>query len=196
MFCGLIYFPLVNMNCLCITTVKYPLWNSGKTGSIILFLSICKPGMCDFFFLLSRYGNIFFFLIAVRTHIWKERGWIICECLVCLEASMWKRWHLFQTFRRGESAFYVVPSEKIMFCFFIYLRESELPSTGSLPECSQWPHLGAKPRSSIQASHMGGRNPNTWAITTASQGPQEQEAGVRNKSEALNPGTLIWDTGI
>lgn len=26
---------------------------------------------------------------------------------------------------------------KIMFCFFIYLRESELPSTGSLPECSQ-----------------------------------------------------------
>lgn len=40
-------------------------------------------------------------------------------------------------FQRGESAFYVVPSEKIMFCFFIYLRDRELPSTGSLPVCSQ-----------------------------------------------------------
>lgn len=129
MFCGLIYFPLVNMNCLCITTVKYPLWNSGKTGSIILFLSICKPGMCDFFFLLSRYGNIFFFFNCCENPYMKREGlnylWVPCvswgfyvekmtsvpnfskrrECFLC--GAKWKDNVLFfHLFARERAAIY------------------------------------------------------------------------------------------
>lgn len=35
------------------------------------------------------------------------------------------------------------------------------------------------------------QKPSTWAITSAFQGPQSQEAGVRSQNQALDPGPLI-----
>lgn len=53
--------------------------------------------------------------------------------------------------------------------------------------------LGA--RNSIQDSHVGVRNPITWAIPAASQGLHWQEAGVRSQSCISNPDTPTWDIG-
>lgn len=50
-------------------------------------------------------------------------------------------------------------------------------------------------QNSIPASHVGGRDSITWAITTASQGHQ-QEAGLEIEWLGLEPGNKIWDMGV
>lgn len=55
-------------------------------------------------------------------------------------------------------------------------------------------HMGAS--NPIQVSHWGVMDISTGAISTASQGVQQQEAGVRRQSWVTSPGTLKWDTGV
>lgn len=114
MFCGLIHFLLVNMNCLCISTVKYSFWNSGKTKVQLytILLSIYKPGVC--FFLLSGYGNRFFFKLLWEP-IHEKRGVKLFMCAYCVLRFMCgKDVYSRLYFQTGELAVYVMPSDKIM----------------------------------------------------------------------------------
>lgn len=188
MFCGLIYFPLVNMNCLCITTVKYPLWNSGKTGSIILFLSICKLGMCDFFSCYLDMAIVFFFNCCENPYM-KREGlnylWVPC---VSWGFYVEKMTSVPNYFQRGESAFYVVPSEKIMFCFFIYLRDS----------CHLLVHSLNAHNDPILEPNLGAQSkPPTWVAGTQTLEPSQLLPKVhRSRKLELEKRVRLWTQAL
>lgn len=115
MFCGLIHFLSVNMNCLCISTVKYPFWNSGKTKVQLYYFCQHANQVCSVFLSCCLDMAMDLFLIAVRTHTWKERGWIVCVCACCvLRFVCGKDIYSRLYFQWGRIAVYVVPSDKIM----------------------------------------------------------------------------------
>lgn len=91
------HFLLVNMDCL-LSLLSNTLFETQERQRFNYITFVSMQTRCVlFFFLLSGYGNrFFFFLLAVRTHTWKERGRVVCVCLLCLEIYMWKR-HLLQT---------------------------------------------------------------------------------------------------
>lgn len=78
-------------------------------------------------------------------------------------------------------------------------RERMLPSDGSLPKHLQWLNW-AEPKpgacKSTYISHVGDKNPITWAIVAISWVLHLWEADVGSQRWILNPGTEIWDTSI
>lgn len=99
MFCGLIHFLLVNMNCLCISTVIHPFETQERQKSFILLLSICKSGVCVSFPCCLDMANRFFLKNCCENQYMEREGLNSCACLLCLEICMWKR-HLQTVFSK------------------------------------------------------------------------------------------------
>lgn len=114
MLCELRHFLILNMNCLCISTIIYiPFQNSGKTKVQLHYFcqyanQVC---VCVCVFLFSVYGDRFLKKNSHENPYMKGEG-LNCLCVpLCLEIYVWKR-HLQQTFFKEEIVVYVVPGDK------------------------------------------------------------------------------------
>lgn len=141
-----------------------------------------------FFFLLSRYGNSFFFNCCENPYM-KREGlnylWVPC---VSWGFYVEKMTSVPNYFQRGESAFYVVPSEKIMFCFFIYLRDS----------CHLLVHSLNAHNDPILEPNLGAQSkPPTWVAGTQTLEPSQLLPKVhRSRKLELEKRVRLWTQAL